>query len=265
VNRLGLAPDNFFAMSHEDIPNFQPLNTPAGRAAVELVVTRIGGVDLIVFDNCMCLITGDQREEEGWSQVMPWIRKLTARSIGQIWVHHTGHDESRSYGTKTREWQLDTVAHMTEVPRPDTDVSFALEFKKARERTPATRKDFETVRVALVKDQWTVEHGGGVAGKDWPKSLRVLRQCIQEAMQTSGVMHQPSDGNDDWPAVQAVEVKVAREFHQRRYVSRGEKDRTEAERKAWRRHLDKARNDDLIKGEALDDGRELIWIANQGA
>ena len=33
-----------------------------------------------------------------------------ARSIGQMWFHHTGHDESKSYGSKAREWQMDTVA-----------------------------------------------------------------------------------------------------------------------------------------------------------
>jgi hypothetical protein len=26
-----------------------------------------------------------------------------------MWLHHTGHNETQSYGTKTREWQMDTV------------------------------------------------------------------------------------------------------------------------------------------------------------
>jgi RecA-family ATPase len=32
VARLGVRPDTFFALSWEDIPNFQPLNTPEGQA-----------------------------------------------------------------------------------------------------------------------------------------------------------------------------------------------------------------------------------------
>jgi hypothetical protein len=116
-----------------------------------------GHVDLIIFDNIMTLITGDQKDEEGWRQVMPWVLSLTRRNIAQFWVHHTGHDETRSYGTKTREWQMDTVIHLTEIERPDTDVSFQWEFRKARERTPETRYDFADARIALVNDKWEVE------------------------------------------------------------------------------------------------------------
>jgi hypothetical protein len=49
------------------------------------------------------------KDEEPWQDTLRWARSLTNRAIGQLWVHHTGHDDSRSYGTKTREWQLDTV------------------------------------------------------------------------------------------------------------------------------------------------------------
>jgi hypothetical protein len=162
--RLGVAPPTFFALSHEDIPNFKPLNTPEGRAAIEAVVKAIGGVDLIIFDNIMSLVAGDQKEEEGWSQTIPWVKALTARGIGQVWVHHTGHDESRSYGTKTREWQLDTVVHLTRATRPETDVSFDLEFRKARERTPETRQEFAERQVRLVMDQWVHEASSKVNG-----------------------------------------------------------------------------------------------------
>ena len=112
-------------------------------------------LDLIIFDNVMSLIAGDMKDEESWSQTLPLVRSLTRRKIGQLWVHHTGHDETRSYGTKTREWQMDTVIHLDPVERPDTDVSFQLSFRKARERTPATRADFADVRIALVNDRWT--------------------------------------------------------------------------------------------------------------
>jgi hypothetical protein len=141
-------------LSHEDVEDMQPLNTPAGQQFIDSVIRDLGGLDLIIFDNIMALIAGDQKDEEGWRQTMPWVRVLTQRNIGQIWVHHTGHDESRSYGTKTREWQMDTVLHLEQVSRMETDVSFQLNFRKARERTPATRADFADVRIALVNDQW---------------------------------------------------------------------------------------------------------------
>lgn len=157
VERLGEVPAGFFAFSHEDVEAFAPLNTPAGRACVEALIQRIGGVDLVIFDSIMCLTTGDMKDEESWQQTLPWARSLTRRGIGQIWVHHTGHDETRGYGTKTREWQMDTVVVLEAVRRDDTDVSFCLDFRKARERSPATRLDFQQARVALLDDRWMFE------------------------------------------------------------------------------------------------------------
>ena len=90
-----------------------------------------------------------------WNAVLPLVSALTKQNIGQIWVNHTGHDPSRSYGSKTKEWRMDTTIHLTAEQRADTDVSFRLEFREARERMPATRRDFEDVTIALVNDQWT--------------------------------------------------------------------------------------------------------------
>jgi len=156
VNRLGERPAGFHALSHEDVEKFAPLNTTAGQAYIERLITEIKP-DFIVFDAIMCLLAGDMKDGDAWAAVMPWVRSLTRRRIGQLWLHHTGHDESRSYGDKTKEWQLDTVMHMEAVAREDADVSFAFEFRKARERTPATCADFQRARIALVGDQWTVD------------------------------------------------------------------------------------------------------------
>jgi hypothetical protein len=54
----------FHAMNTEDIPNFQPLNTPEGRAAIEKIIAAAGGYDFIVFDNVMSLISGSMADEE---------------------------------------------------------------------------------------------------------------------------------------------------------------------------------------------------------
>jgi hypothetical protein len=156
VARLGIfARENFFAFNREDAPDMEPLDTAAGQSFIESLLQQIGGVELVIFDNVMSLISGDHKDEAGWIKTLPWIRGLTRRCIGQIWMHHTGHDESRSYGTKTREWQMDTVAHMERVEQPNTDVSFKLVFRKARERTTSNRADFTDVEIALVNDRWT--------------------------------------------------------------------------------------------------------------
>ena len=106
----------------------------------------------MIFDNIQALLVGDMKDEEQWSKVLPWVRSLTRRSIGQVWFHHTGHDESRSYGSKAREWQMDCVAIMEKVHDPDSDLAFSLKFTKARERTPESREDFEPIIMRLKGD-----------------------------------------------------------------------------------------------------------------
>jgi hypothetical protein len=179
VERLGVVPAGFHALSHEDIENFAPLNSPEGQRAIEEVIIRTGGVNLIIFDNIMCLVAGDMKEEEPWGQTLPWLKTLTKRSIGQAWLHHTGHDETKSYGTKTREWEMDTVLFGEKVERPDTDVRFKLEFRKARERTPLTRADFADINVALVNDEWTYSNpDGGAKMQPSPHGQKFLNALV---------------------------------------------------------------------------------------
>ena len=161
ARRQGEIPDSFFVLCRDDVAAMPPLNTVEGQAFIDGTVEQLGGVDLIIFDNVMSLISGDMKEELGWSQTLPWIKSLTKRSIGQLWVHHTGHDQSRSYGTSTREWQLDTSALLEPVERPGTDIAFTLKFSKARERAPHNRADFEPVVITLSRDQWDVEMSDG--------------------------------------------------------------------------------------------------------
>ena len=100
-------------------------------------VEKYGPFDLVIFDNVQALLLGDMKDEEPWSAVLPWVLSLTRRSIGQLWFHHTGHDESHGYGSKTREWKIDTVILMERIPNtPKGELCFSLNFTKARERQP---------------------------------------------------------------------------------------------------------------------------------
>ena len=197
TKRVGAQPDTFFALSWEDIEDFQPLNTKAGQLQIENII-RIYGIEFIIFDNIMVLISGDQKDEEGWRQILPWIKSLTKRCIGQMWLHHTGHDETRSYGTKTREWQMDTVMQMEHFERDDTDVSFTLKFPKARERAPGNRADFEDVRVALVDDEWVYQRAsGGSKAKVAPmaeKFFEALQTATTEKEITRDLLGNPVQG-----------------------------------------------------------------------
>jgi AAA domain len=193
AKRLGVVPAGFHALNHEDVENFAPLNTPEGQNMIEAVIARIGGVELVIFDNVMSLVLGEMKEEEPWRQTIPFQHSLTKRKIGQMWLHHTGHDEGRSYGTKTREWQMDTVLFGERVERPDADVSMKLTFRKARERTPLTRADFADIDVALVADEWTYSNpDGGSKTRPSPLGQKFLDAlmnalCGVEAIMSGGI------------------------------------------------------------------------------
>ena len=260
AKRLGVIPENFYALSHEDIDGFQPLNIKAGQDAMDAHIESIGGADLIILDNVMCLTAGDQKDEEVWSQTLPWAKSLTGRRIAQIWFHHTGHDETKLYGTKTREWQMDTVILLEEVKRDDTDLSFRLKFKKARQRKPSNRADFREINLALVQDVWTSE-AAPPKRAGWTKALRKLREALAEAILQAGRDHRPGG---DGPLVRAVDTEAVRGVHRKRFVSGGDSEgRDGAERMAWKRHLRDALDAGLIAGEEVD-GKEMIWFVQEG-
>jgi hypothetical protein len=167
AKRIGQDSETFFALSSEEIPDFQPLNTKPGQETIERIITEYcGGVDLVIFDNVMALISGNHSEEDGWAQTLPWIRELTNCGVGQIWVHHTGHNTERQYGTKTREWQMESYAQLDKLDHPHTDVHFLLTSRKARERNPDNRSDFEDVKVTLEFNKWKYEIATGERKKE---------------------------------------------------------------------------------------------------
>jgi hypothetical protein len=167
VKRHGGVPENLILVNRDDFPDLPPLNTKEGQHYVDRLLERTGA-DFAVFDNIQSLIAGSMVDEEAWAAVLPWVRDLTRRAIGQFWAHHTGHDESRSYGTKTREWQLDTVMLMEKASIDRVD--FVLKFTKARERSPQNRSDFAATRIWIDGDdkwQGQVVRSGDSAKQDF--------------------------------------------------------------------------------------------------
>ncbi len=188
ARRARAVPDTLFVLCRDDVQDMPPLNTSEGQQYIEGLIEEVGGVDFIIFDNVQSLLPGDMKDEEPWQDTLPWIRSLTNRAIGQLWVHHTGHDETRSYGTKTREWQLDTVILLKRIENSVADIAFTLDFKKSRERTPHNQADFESVNVTLANDCWSVN---GVTrnapAKPPPPKARAFQDALADALASSGV------------------------------------------------------------------------------
>jgi hypothetical protein len=114
----------------------------------------------------------------------------------------TGHDETRGYGDKTREWQMDTVMGLSTVEREDTDVSFRLTFHKARLRTPANRADFAETNVALVNDRWVHSSAGKSPDRLAPKTAKFLDALVNAAIgnEANKMYGCPAASIDSWQA-----------------------------------------------------------------
>jgi hypothetical protein len=200
----GVIPQTMFILNHEDIDGFQPLNTKEGQLLIERQIKIIGGVDCIIFDNIMCLVSGDQKDEESWNEVTPWMRKLSQRDIAQVWLHHTGHDLTRSYGTKTREWQMTNYIHFERADETnDRSLNFNLKFKKAREWTPDTRQDFVDVQVRLDDGAWvwSMPEGGRTLRPLGPAQQKFYEAlCAATAQSGSNFNGHPSATQEAWRA-----------------------------------------------------------------
>jgi hypothetical protein len=246
ARRHGRMPETFYYFNREDFPEFAPLNTEAGQKFIDALIDALGGVDLVIFDNVQALLSGDMKEEVPWQQILPWVRDLTRRNIGQIWAHHTGHDESHGYGTKTREWQLDTVILMERIERPEADVAFSVKFTKARERSPDNRSDFEPVVITLINDEWSSKSGEHVRTKQAAKD-RAL-ELLQDAIVREGVIP-PANGHIP-PNTYCITEGQWRRYCELGCISEGS---PEANRKAFKRAADK-----LVKSGQV--GKWELWV-----
>jgi hypothetical protein len=173
-----------------------PLNTPWGQEFI-LRLCDLIQPDVIMLDNVQCLIVGDMKDEVPWTETMPLVSALTARSIGQVWLDHTGWNNTRQYGSSTKSWSFDTVGILEPLPaadRQEGELAFSLSFDspgKARRRTPETWRDFAPCTIRLQGDQWTVEvtaAGGAVSpGKPSPQGrvgplVRKFHEALIDAL-----------------------------------------------------------------------------------
>lgn len=249
VRRLSAHPKGLHLLSRQDAPEMPPLNTEAGAAFIHEVIDRIGGIDMIELDNIMSLISGSMKDEEAWQQTLPLIDSLTRRCIGQIWIHHTGYDTSHGYGTKTREWQMDTVLIGTAAKRADTDVSFTIEFPKARERTPETRRDFEPATIALINDKWISSAAAVAAEPPSPTGAKFLAALVDVFAGTDPVMFQ------GWKAVKIDHWRLECER-----MGLIDKDKSEKGKAHVARSLFSKYKLELITRNHIACNDDLVWI-----
>ncbi len=210
-----------FAAEFPSLGVMPPLNTEEGHNYILALIDFLGGVDVVIFDNVMSLITGDHKDELPWSDTLPLVMQLTRRRVGQIWIDHTGHNTDRQYGSATKAWRFDAVGLMTPLPHDQRslhELAFTLSFEhpgKARRRTPDNWRDFETVIIRLKEDQWTSEpHGNDNRGTTGPSrrlpplsdDAASLWQHVLEVATRSASTEQPEPGIPPVPTIRRSEL-----------------------------------------------------------
>jgi hypothetical protein len=255
AQRHNVVPTTLWVINREDFPGLPPLNTEDGQKFIEWIIEQVGGVDLIVFDNIQALLIGSHKEDETWAPVLPWIRSLTTKEIGQIWQHHTGHATDRGYGDKSREWQFDSVAIMKAPEKPTHGrlLEFRLEFTKARERTPSNRAEFEPVEIWLDKDNvWQSTAAAAKRGKQPSPNGTKFYDALVNALAIGGMQRPESAG---LPSVTQEQWK--QECYQRGLIDSKAKDN------AQRALMSKYRLELIAAGFVVCNGN-FVWSASIG-
>jgi len=178
-------------------------------------------------------------------------------------VGHTGKDETRgSRGSNALVGDVDMFVQIgggdvkTAIVTGANDAPDGALFSfKSEIHKFGVDEDGDPITVNIVAEVPLAEPSKKATDK-WPAGLRLVRDCIAEAIAASPIEHRVGG---DGPAVKATSVKTARDIHNHRYVSNGEGNRAEAERKSWTRNFKSARSQGLIGGETAT-GAELIWI-----
>ena len=198
----------------EEMP---PLNTEVGAAWLTREIDTVKP-DLIVFDAIMSLLSGNMAEEESWAPMKSLVRQISGRRIAQTWLHHTGHDEKRSFGTKTREWEMDSVIMLSKLSSdddaPEPSAAFRLEFTKSRHKTPDNFREFAPRIVRATETGFVSE--GTAPQKERPKSEReAVGKALVSAYERLSPEAEKSAGFDGEP-VRKVAIETLRDELKRR-------------------------------------------------
>ena len=192
-----------------------PLNTPEGEEWLWREIKALKP-DVIIFDSIMCLLSGTMSEEESWAPVKLLIRKISGRRIAQIWLHHTGHDPSKGFGTKTREWEMDTVLSLTSA---ENDQGVSMDFRKARLRTPQTADQFKSRIIVRDETGWTALGGNIAAGaNDRKTDIDKLKIALLSAYDRLAESAATSPGLDGAPVLKVAVDRLRDELKSRGFL-----------------------------------------------
>ena len=246
--------DDEAALDH-DMP---PLNTDEGVTWLKHKIQKLKP-DVIAFDSIMCLLSGDMKDEESWEPIKKLMKWITRQRIAQIWVHHTGHDAGKSYGTSTREWELDTILKLERPPGDDD--GFVLNFTKNRLRTHTNADEFNRVHCQRGIDGWEVSQAKKAPTKKGDDRANYAIHII-EAYNNLAIGVKDNNTGHDGSRVVAISIADIRKW----IVSHGlippKEDGSDVMSDGDRKVVGRAQAD-LIKQGRIAGDEGLVWRLNE--
>jgi len=264
VAKLGLSPPPIVVVGDMVDPRNVKRITATIQEAEEALGLPIG---LVIFDTFAKLIAaagGDENSAKDQGAVFASVQRIkNATSAHVALIGHTGKDEGKgARGSNAILGDVDVMVMLSGTDIRTATVSHANDAPegplfsfKSEVHTFGTDEDGDPITVNIVSSEEVDAEPSRRASK-WTKGLKLVHEAVTAAVLEAGTDHRVSG---DGPTVKAVPVNLARAVHNQRYVSNGEGDRTEAERKAWARNFKQALDASLIGGE-LKGGQELIWL-----
>ena len=218
---------------------------------------------VVALDTLNRSLAGSESSDE---DMAAYIRAADAISkafeCAVVIVHHCGHNDARMRGHSSLIAALDVELSVKR--QDDNSIVVKVERLKDGQEGEEIVSKLESVVVGIDEDGEEItscvvvpsEGHSARRSSSWPKGLKLVHEAISEALLRARIDHIVGG---DGPIVKAAPVKLAREIHNQRYVSTGDGNRFEAERKAWARNFKQARDNNLI-GAAHIAGEELIWL-----
>jgi hypothetical protein len=243
----------------DDMP---PLNTPEGQKWLWREIDAIKP-HMIFFDAIMSLLGGSMSEEESWAPVKGFCRQISNRRIAQVWLHHTGHDGSRGFGTKTREWEMDAVIMLTRLKdengRPDEEpgAAFKLEFTKSRMSTPRNYKQFAPRIVRCLAQGFVTDTSPVKSETDIrrPNEAVTIRRAFEQTYErlADGILKVP--GLDGKPVIKVQVEVIKADLRSRGYLDIDDRGNVTA---TARTRLHRAKLDLIATGRFMEK-EGLFW------
>jgi hypothetical protein len=256
------------AIVSSTIDLMNPKTVPKVVETIQEAEARFGcSAGFVVFDTFAKLIAaggGDENSAKDQGRVFANIQLVKDKfDIHAALVGHTGKDTTKGWrGSNAGIGDADLVVEISgdaiktaTVTKANDAPEGPLFSFKSEVHEFGSDEDGDPITVNIVSSEEVSAIEVKKKSK-WAKGLQLVQSCLIEALMQEGELHQVAGAG---PSVKAVCVQTARAIHNKRYVSSGDGNRAEAERKAWARNFKAAREANLIGGESFNE-RELIWM-----